>query len=209
MKLVEALLEARKVMVNPPLNGVGHAGKNGAREYKYALLSDVLSCVMPPLLDNGVLLTQCIEDGVLKTVAYCGDESMVLDSRKVNMSGTSQEQGSAETYAKRYALCTVFCLSGIEDDDGAAAQNQPRRGQNPNGGQTRPQTGSPSRFARISQLKQTAMDLGIKEEGIKAWIDATFPMPMKDFGPDEIAETEQHLMQLIRDKRQLQAELDG
>lgn len=119
--LTDSLVEARKAMDMPPLNGVGHAGKNGAREYKYALLSDVLKCVIPPLLENGVLLYQALDGDVLKTIVVKGDEQLVLDSRAVNMSGTSQEQGSAETYAKRYALCTVFCLSGIEDDDGFAA----------------------------------------------------------------------------------------
>lgn len=123
--LTDSLVEARKVMEMPQLNGVGHAGRNGAREYKYALLPDVLKCVVPPLLENGVLLYQALDGNLLKTIVVKGDEQLVLDSRVVNMSGTSQEQGSAETYAKRYALCTVFCLSGIEDDDGFAASKVP------------------------------------------------------------------------------------
>ena len=124
--LTDALLKARKNMKMPPLNGIGHAGRNGSREYKYALLTDVLKCVVPPLLDEGVFLYQGIaNDGMLETVALMGDEKLVLDSRRVNMNGTSQEQGSAETYAKRYALCTAFCISGMEDDDGNAASSQP------------------------------------------------------------------------------------
>jgi len=125
--LTDALLAARKEMKMPPLNGVGHAGKNGVREYKYALLSDVLKSIIPPLMDKGVLLTQGIEDGELKTIARMGDEVLVLDSRHVPTTGNPQEQGSAETYAKRYALCTVFCISGMEDDDGqAASERKPR-----------------------------------------------------------------------------------
>lgn len=127
--LVESLLAARGAMNMPPMNGIGHAGKGGSREYKYATLQDVLKCIMPPLIENGVLLYQSIEDNVLKTVAAKGDETMVLDSRKVNLSGTPQEQGSAETYAKRYALCTVFCIAGTEDDDGQAASAAPRAAQ--------------------------------------------------------------------------------
>ena len=120
-KLRESLLNARREMKMPPLNGVGRTGKGGCREYKYALLSDVLKCVIPPLLDNGVFLYQCIDGDVLKTVAVNSDEQMVLDARRVSLTGTSQEQGSAETYAKRYALCTAFCLMGMDDDDGQAA----------------------------------------------------------------------------------------
>ena len=108
-------------MAMPPLNGVGHAGKNGAREYKYATLQDVLKSVMPPLIENGVLLTQGIDGDMLKTTVRKGAEMLVLDSRSVPTSGTPQELGSAETYAKRYALCTVFCIAGMEDDDGQAA----------------------------------------------------------------------------------------
>lgn len=121
--LSDSLLEARKRMDMPPMNGVGHAGKGGSREYRYATLQDVLKCVMPPLMEQGVLLTQGFNDGTLNTVAWKGDESILLDSRSVNMSGTSQEQGSAETYAKRYALCSVFCIAGMEDDDGQAASS--------------------------------------------------------------------------------------
>ena len=119
--LATALLEARKNMQMPPLNGVGHAGKGGSREYKYATLQDVLKCVVPPLIEQGVLLVQGFDDGALVTSVYKDDESMELDRRHVNMNGTSQEQGSAETYAKRYALCSVFCIAGMEDDDGQAA----------------------------------------------------------------------------------------
>lgn len=121
--LAEALLEARKNMQMPPLNGVGHAGKGGSRTYKYATLQDVLKCVVPPLIEQGVLLSQGFLDGQLVTTVSKGEETMTLDSRRVNMSGTSQEQGSAETYAKRYALCSVFCIAGAEDDDGQAASS--------------------------------------------------------------------------------------
>lgn len=124
--LMDSLVKARKNMKMPPMNGVGHAGRGGSREYKYALLSDVLGCIMPPLLDEGVLLYQSLQGGVLRTMAAKGDEVIELDARSVNLSGTSQEQGSAETYAKRYALCTVFCIAGIEDDDGAAASERPQ-----------------------------------------------------------------------------------
>lgn len=129
--LAEALLAARRAMGMPPMNGVGHVGRNGSREYRYATLQDVLKCVMPPLIENGVLLYQSIEGSVLKTTAVKGDEALVLDARSVSLSGTPQEQGSAETYAKRYALCTVFCIAGAEDDDGQAASNPARAGVTP------------------------------------------------------------------------------
>lgn len=197
--LVKALAEARKNMNMPSLNGEGHAGRNGSRTYKYALLGDVLNSIVPALAGQGVFLTQGItEDGTLVTAVMKDDEVLQLDKRKVNLSGTSQEQGSAETYAKRYALCTVFGLSGIEDDDGAAAQQQPTPK-----ARKQAQPKKPGRFERVSALKAEALSLGIKEEGIKSWLDATFGKPMKDFTDAEIAETEGYLASLVSDKRSL------
>ena len=88
-----------------------------------------------------------------------------------------------------------ICLCGIEDDDGAAAQQQPPK----NPGKTKPH----GRYARITELKNTAVGLGIKEEGIKSWLDTTFGKPMKDFTDAEIAETEGYLSKLISDMRAL------
>jgi len=124
--IMDSIIEARKAMQMPPMRGIGHAGRNGSREYKYATLQDVLACVVPPLLERGVMLTQGFDDGMLVTRAVAGEEVVVLDARPVSLSGSPQEQGSAETYAKRYALCTAFCLAGTEDDDGAAASAAPQ-----------------------------------------------------------------------------------
>lgn len=78
-----------------------------------------------------------------------------------------------------------------------AAANEPQKPKK------RPQGASGSPFARISELKQTALDLGIKEEGIRSWLDATFGKPMREFTAEEIAATEAHLAQLVEDKRKL------
>lgn len=193
--LSEALLEARKNMGMPPLNGVGHAGRNGAREYRYALLQDVLKCVVPPLLDQGVLLTQGFSDGRLVTSVTKGDETIRLDVRDVNMSGTSQEQGSAETYAKRYALCSAFCIAGMDDDDGQAASAPTVKKQN--------------RFTKLTGLKAEAMSLGISEEGIKTWMQQNVlkGKPLKDATDKELSAIEQHVATLISDKKALNGDV--
>lgn len=125
MKLWDDLAAARAEMAHPKMSAVGRAGKNGARTYPYATLKDVIDAIVPPLSKRGVWLTQRIDAGTLVTEAFKGDEAAELDRRPVDLSGTSQEQGSAETYAKRYALCSVFCLAGTEDDDGKAASERP------------------------------------------------------------------------------------
>lgn len=129
MTIYDELASARAEMSHPKMDSTGRAGKNGSRMYPYASLKSVLDSVIPPLAKRGVFLTQRIEAGCLRTEARKGDEFALLDSRPVDLSGSPQEQGSAETYAKRYALCSVFCIAGEEDDDGKAAsqRKQPQK----------------------------------------------------------------------------------
>lgn len=134
-----ALAEAQKAMEQPALDGTGRAGKNGCRTYKYATLASVRKAVMPPCNERGVFLTQHFDGGnALVTEAHMGAESAVLDRRAVGLTGRPQEDGSAETYAKRYALCSVFCLAGIEDDDGKAATEASGANQPATSGAPRP-----------------------------------------------------------------------
>lgn len=115
------LAEAQAEMDQPVMDGVGHAGKNGSRSYPYATLGSVRRSVFPPLNKRGMFLTQHFDgDNILVTEVCMGSETVVLDRRMVPLTGRPQEDGSAETYAKRYALCSVFGLAGVEDDDGAS-----------------------------------------------------------------------------------------
>ena len=79
---------------------------------------------------------------------------------------------------------------------GTAAKDAPE-------GETAPHGSSGGRYARISELKQAALDLGIKEEGIRGWLDAKFGKPMSEFTDEELAETERYMAQLVEDKRGL------
>lgn len=126
------LAEAQSKMEQPALDGTGHAGKNGSRTYKYATLASVRKSVFPPCNALGIFITQHFDgENVLLTEAHKGEWSVVLDKRKVKLTGNPQEDGSAETYAKRYALCSVFGLAGVEDDDGASASAAPQKQQRP------------------------------------------------------------------------------
>lgn len=123
-----ALAEAQKVMEQPVLDSIGHTGKGGAREYKYASLASVRKSALPPCNAQGIFITQHFDGAnVLVTEAHMGAECVVLDRRVVKLTGNPQEDGSAETYAKRYALCSVFGLAGVEDDDGSAAAKAPKQ----------------------------------------------------------------------------------
>lgn len=116
----KALFDAVCAMENPKLDSVGQAGK---RRYKYASLGSVYEVVKRPLQERGLRLMQRIlwneRSGryELGTEVSKGPDTIVLDRRPIDLDCSPQDQGSRETYAKRYALCTVFGLYGQEDDD--------------------------------------------------------------------------------------------
>ena len=124
----KALFDATCAMENPKLDSVGQAGK---RRYKYASLGAVYEVVKRPLQERGLTLLQRIEwNGEsggyeLKTSIAKGEVIIHLDSRPIDLDCSPQDQGSRETYAKRYALCTVFGLYGQEDDDAQGQQRVP------------------------------------------------------------------------------------
>lgn len=156
-----ALAEIQKGIEQPLMDSEGHAGKNGARTYKYASLAAVRKSVIPPCNERGIFITQHFDgDNVLITEARMGEQSAVLDRRTVAITGSSQSDGSAETYAKRYALCSVFGLVGIEDDDGSAAsETKQRRREGAFGGKCR-SCGSTAQFQSSEQFEAYRRKLG-------------------------------------------------
>ena len=118
------LLAAMSEMPNPVKD-------SKAYNYRYEQLDQVLGIVQPALMAHGLFVMQgmeCSEGGYELRTYICDAEGDTLripmDSRPVKLTGDSQKDGSAETYARRYALKTVFGLCG-EDDDGQA-NSKPR-----------------------------------------------------------------------------------
>jgi len=115
-----ALLEAQKQIETIKKDAT--AGK-GTFSYNYATLGQVMEMIKQPLNNNGIIVTQPIMgDRVITSLMY-------TDGTKIEDSGTvivcarpndPQAQGSAITYARRYGLMSLLCLSA-EDDDGAKA----------------------------------------------------------------------------------------
>ena len=119
------LLAAMAEMPNPVKD-------SKAYNYRYEQLDQVLGIVQPALMAHGLFVTQGMEfaeGGYELRTCICDAEGDTLrvpmDCRPVKLTGDSQKDGSAETYARRYALKTVFGLCG-EDDDGKAASKPPK-----------------------------------------------------------------------------------
>jgi hypothetical protein len=122
--LLPALIKARAKFT--PLTK-RHTVKIGAYSYQYADLASLLEATMPALLEQGLILTQA---------PHADEQGFCLVSRLSHTSGEfietryplkvydkPQEQGSAITYARRYAAAPLLGIAAEDDDDGAQASN--------------------------------------------------------------------------------------
>jgi hypothetical protein len=100
----------------------------GKYSYGYAGLAEVAAIVLPLLGKHGLSFTAkpTLIDGrfvlayrLLHTSGEYEEGFYPLPS-----SGSAQEYGSAITYARRYALCSVVGVAAEDDDDGAAANHR-------------------------------------------------------------------------------------
>ncbi len=102
-------------------------GQIGKRKYQYTPLDSLLTIVKPKLEEHGLAVVQLPGDRRLRTMLlhtsgqYIGSEM----SLEMEVTGDPQAQGSAITYARRYALIAILNLAPDSDDDGAAAKPQP------------------------------------------------------------------------------------
>lgn len=99
----------------------------GRKVYKYADLTTILDAVTPVLTAQGLALFQrvAVEEGraELETrLVLMGDTPEFLVSQiPLPENPTSQELGSAITYARRYAIVCLLGITTEDDDDGAVA----------------------------------------------------------------------------------------
>ena len=125
-KIMPALILARKSFKSAVKDGINDAFKRNGKGAAYATLDSVIDAVSDALLNNGIFYTQPTE--------IRDDGRLILHTRFIHESGQwiggvypihpvkndPQGEGSAVSYARRYAL---MALAGIapEDDDGNAA----------------------------------------------------------------------------------------
>ena len=181
-----------------------------AYNYKYETLDQVLSIVQPALVSNDLLVTQGVtrsDNGTWYLVTtlhdLTDDTAHTIDTRPLDFGSDQQKNGSYETYARRYALKTCFGLCGEDDDGAKTVRTGADKSQGENGPQNGPQSPK-SRFARLSELKEKALSLGITEEGMKGRLDSVTKQPdMRLYTDKQIAQAEAALEQLINDKQSL------
>ena len=133
-ELASALAKAQGAMHTVAKKKVGKIKGESARgayeySYNYADLSEVVETIQPSLTENGLSVTQHIEgidQQVLTTILLHSSGQFMESSMRLFLKGSdSQSQGSAVTYARRYAYCAVLGVVADADDDGAAAVEAP------------------------------------------------------------------------------------
>lgn len=114
---------------------IEHAQKDSVNPHfrsKYADLSSVWSACRGPLTKNGLAITQTFDHNerevvLVTTLVHTSGQFMrsILPIEAPKGSG-SQKQGSAITYARRYALAAIVGVVADEDDDGEIAEGRNR-----------------------------------------------------------------------------------
>ena len=109
------------------VSSVKKSAKNPHFKSTYADLTSILDTINPILQECGLLVTQHPNEDVLITTVYHAESGEFMQSEQVLRMkdlNNPQQQGSAITYSRRYALASIFNLNQ-EDDDGNAAASQP------------------------------------------------------------------------------------
>jgi hypothetical protein len=172
--LAEALAKAQGAISNPSKNRkVTVQTRSGSSyEFEYATLDNIFDVIRRPLTDNGLSYTQMLDttgEGKLRLVTilmHASGQWIKTETPVMVQEQTMQALGSAQTYARRYAISSLLGIAAEEDDDGNAADGNsvqdrtaPRRS---------PKTAKPE--IKEGELWKT------KAESIKALIDeAVFP----------------------------------
>lgn len=128
------------------VKGTSKSGKDFEYSYAYADLSDIMDAIRKALAENGLSIIQPIGKGtngdglVLVTRLLHSSGQWLEEDYPVDVYERPQEQGSAITYARRYAVTALLGIAAEEDDDGQAAQGGDRRPAEPRAKKHQPGT---------------------------------------------------------------------
>lgn len=165
-ELVMALIGARAKFGVVRKDAKGQIGQN--RNYKYADLNSIIDATTDALLTNGLIVSQPIEAETSSLVTKLMHVSgQWIESRHpLPKYERPQDFGSALTYARRYSLQALLCLSA-DDDDGAAAQKASEAKREPQPEPTTPRFITDAQRKHLAdEAKRTGWDMA----HVKGWL---------------------------------------
>lgn len=106
------------------IKGVTKDGKPYEYSYGYAALDDILLATRPALTENGLAVVQPLNGGSVRTLLLHESGEWLASDTRLPLDGATKAQdvGSAVTYMRRYALCSMLGIAPEDDDDGASAE---------------------------------------------------------------------------------------
>lgn len=127
-ELVKALIGAQQEFAPLAKSATNPHFKN-----KFVPLNEVIETVLPVLNKHGLAISQFPtltidgEPGLTTMLMHVSGQFLESTMPLLTAKNDPQGQGSALTYARRYALMSVLGLVGDEDDDGHAARPTPKQ----------------------------------------------------------------------------------
>lgn len=203
--LTERFVAAWGDMQNPELDA-----ENPHFKSKYATLKSTLGVVRDACAKHGIAYVQTLtpaEGGyVLASAVVSPDgESMARSVFPVETPPNPQTFGSCLTYAKRQQAQADWGIAGEPDDDANAAASD-EKGVAASRSAGRAATPKrPGKWDEFKRLKAEAVALGVRDESIKEWMDATFKKDMRSYTPGDVNLCEAYVRQLIEDMKKIGA----
>jgi len=165
MKAKELNIYERLAMVRDMVGAVKKTAKNPFFKSNYADLNSVMDTLAPALVECNLIYVQYANrvDGVdvltteLVNIAN-PSEKILSHTHLIIPSADMQKFGGAITYARRYALVSMFGLEAIDDDGNVAVGNG------------KPMTATQEHNQRINEAKK-ALDKAKKESDFDAATD--------------------------------------
>jgi hypothetical protein len=117
--LTKALFEFQGKVTSVKKNAKNEHFKN-----KYADLISIIETINPILQESGLLVTQHPHEDVLITTVYHAESGEFMQSEQVlrmKDANNPHHYGSSLTYARRYALASIFNLIQSDDDGNEAS----------------------------------------------------------------------------------------
>lgn len=124
-ELAAALAKAQGAMSNASKNRVNPHFKS-----QYADLAAVLDAIRAPLAANGLSFTQTMgfnEHGhfLLRTMLLHSSGQFITTEYPLPSTGTPQQMGASQTYARRYSLAAIVGVAQDDDDGNTAIEHKP------------------------------------------------------------------------------------
>lgn len=194
-QLATALSKFQGSLEQPKMNSTVKVKTRTGGEYyfKYADLSECKAAAKKPLSENGLAVTQLIEDdySLLTMLVHSSGQWISSRVKMPIMEQGAQAVGSAITYAKRYAFCSILGIVADDDEDGNLSQGNsaqksqyksptksPARSGKPTFNQTLIER--PDFFDKIYEYEKSAKEKG-SSFSLKDFIDSVYQIDAPSF----------------------------